>query len=364
MATLADVARRAGVSKSTVSRVVRGAAHVSDKVRSRVLRAIEDTDYRPNELARGLVTGAQRLAAVIVPDIRIEFFARVVHGVEEALRPDRYLVLVLNSGEGIRRLRECVSAAMGTRVAGIVVVPTGPDRELRRTFASLPVPAVSVIREPWAAEVDAVSYDNRAAGYMAAEHLLDLGHREVAYLEGPHASKAVRLRTDGFLQALRDRDLKLPDALRGVGDLTYGSGRKQAAEWIASGLRFTAAFAANDAMALGIIDQLTLAGIHVPDDVSVIGVDDSLAASWPTVNLTTVREVPEEMGSRAALILRDRIEGWKSPPVQLVFRPELIRRATTRPVKVHRAAVEAPGRQRAEATEPKERTRWGSAETR
>lgn len=329
MTTLADVAKQAGVSKSTVSRVVRGAPGVSARARSRILQAIEASGYRPNELARGLVTGSQRQVAVIVPDIRVEFFARLVHGIEEALRADGYLVLVLNSGEEIARLRECITAVATTRVAGAVVVPTGYDRELRRAFASLPFPAVSAIREPWTTRVDSVSYDNRAAGYMAGEHLLDLGHRRIAYLEGPQASKAIRLRTEGFLDALRDRGCSLPTELRGVGDLTYGSGRRYASELLAVGDRFTAVFAANDAMALGVIDQLTVAGLQVPADASVIGVDDSLAASWPHVNLTTVREVPEEMGARAALILRDRMKGWQAPPVQVVFRPELIRRATT-----------------------------------
>lgn len=338
MATLADVARRAGVSKSTVSRVVRGEAGVSERARLRVHEAIQATGYRPNELARGLATGSQRQVAVVVPDIRIEFFARVVHGVEEALRPHDYLVLVLNSGEDIGRLKECVSAAVQTRVAGLVMVPTGYDRELRETFAALPFPAVSVIREPWTPRIDAVSYDNHAAGYLAGEHLLELGHRDIAYLQGPHASKAIRLRTEGFLAALNDHDCTLSDEMVGAGDLTYGSGRQFAASLLASERHFTAVFAANDTMALGVMDQLSIAGLRVPADVSVIGVDDSLAASWPTVNLTTVREVPEQMGSRAALILRDRLQGWDAPPVQVVFQPELIRRATTERVG---AAVES-----------------------
>lgn len=329
MATLADVANAAGVSKSTVSRAVRGESGVSKRARARVLQAVEATGYRPNELARGLVTGSQRQVAAVVPDIRIGFFARIVHGIEEALRPDHYLVLIFNSGEDVARLKECVVAAVTTRVAGLVVVPTGFDRELRHVFSSLPVPAVSVSREPWTSRVDAVSYDNRAAGYMAGEHLLELGHREIAYLEGPRTSKASRLRTEGFLEVLRDHECTLPDALVRVGDLTYGAGRRYAQDLSASKRRFTAVFAANDAMALGVIDQLSLEGIRVPADVSVIGVDDSWEASWPTVSLTTVRQAPEEIGARAATILRDRIQGWDAPPIQAVFHPTLIRRATT-----------------------------------
>ena len=332
MATLEDVSKIAGVSKSTVSRVVRGEQAVSARTRARVLEAIDAIGYRPNELARGLMTGSQRQVAVIVPDIRIEFFSRIVHGVEEALRQQQHLVLILNSGESTARLEECIVAAKTTRVAGLVVVPAGHDRDLERVFSGLPFPVVSVSREPWTPRIDAVSCDNREAGYLAGKHLLELGHRAIAYLEGPRTSKAARLRTEGFKDALREYGYPFLTELSGVGDLTYESGTAFGRELIAKNQPFTAVFAANDPMAVGVIDELSIAGIRVPEDVSVIGVDGSQEAARPSVRLTTVLEAPEEMGKRAAVILHDRIRGWDAPPIQVKFHADLVWRATTRAI--------------------------------
>lgn len=342
MAGIDDVARAAGTSKSTVSRVLRNHAYVAAATRQRVLEAMKALNYRPNELARGLTHGMQRMVAVVVPDIRNEFFARLVHGVQEAfwdpMGKGDYRVMVMNTEEDSRRELYAIRAALGSRVSGIAIVPSSTDRALSQTLHKIAQPVVCLSREPWSDGVDAVLFDNRQAGYMATSHLMELGHRRIAYLAGPDSSKACVARTVGFETAMAEAGLPLDPNLIGRGDLEYDAGLRFADRLISENAHFSAVFASNDAMALGVIDRLSEAGIRVPDDVSVIGLDDIRYASRPGTLLTTVRQSPEEMGRRGAELLKERMGGSEGPSVRVSYAPVLMRRRTTAAASVRKAA--------------------------
>lgn len=334
---ITDVAKLANVSKSTVSRVLSGHPYVSEAVRQRVLAAISEMNYRPSELARGLSRGSQHMWAVILPDIGNEFFARLVYGVERAAREIGFQVMIMSTYEDPEQVAVNLAAALSNRVSGIAIVPTGNDEALRHLFRHVRIPVVCLSRDTWSNEVDSVTFDNTQAAIMAIDYLVAHGHTEIAYLEGPESSKACRCRTNGFREGMARHGLQPNERLVGSGDLSYASGQAFAKQLLDRREAFTAVFASNDTMAMGVVDQLRTDGLRVPKDVSVIGLDDIFYSALPGINLTTIKQPPEEMGYQAAQLLQRRASGDASQTVHIAYSPELVERGTVtaRPEEVH-----------------------------
>lgn len=344
MPKITDVARQAQVSKSTVSRVLSGHPYVSETARARVLAAIADMNYQPSELARGLARGTQNMWAVILPDITNEFFARLVSGVGKGAREIDFRVMIMSTYEDPEQVAVNLKASLSNRVSGIAIVPTGSDEALTRMFRHVTIPVVCLSRLPWSNKIDSVIFDNTQAAIVAVNHLVAHGHRAIAYLEGPVSSKACRCRTDGYLRALQTHGITMNPDLMGSGDLGYHSGQRFVDQLVRRKVRFSAVFASNDVMAMGVIDQLRGVGLRVPEDVSVIGLDDIFYASVPGINLTTIKQPPEEMGYQAARILREKARAGVCDTEHLAYSPVLVERGTVAPRRdgVHVACAPVP----------------------
>ena len=325
-AVMTDVARLAGVSYQTVSRVLHESPHVREDTRDRVLAAITALEYRPNSLAQALVTGRSRTLGVVSFDTTLYGPASTVLGVEEAAHDAGYAVSIAS----LRSLeRGAVVSAVETMSAqgvdGIVVV--APQRSAVEALLQIPrdVPVVAVEAGP-DDTVPVVAVDQRAGAMAATRHLLSLGHRTVHHLGGPEDWLEAEQRVEGWRAALTAAGVAAPRLLRGDWSprTGYELGRKLLET---SGV--TAVFVASDQMALGLLRLLHEAGRSVPGDVSVVGFDDVPEAAYFTPPLTTIRQDFAAVGQRCLRLLLELIENRKRPWRREVVPPRLVVREST-----------------------------------
>ena len=335
--TLEDVAREAGVSRATVSRVVNGVRNVDPGIQDLVRRAIERTGYTPNQAARQLVTRRTTTVALVVSGAgdssdteqnafatRVfadPFFGRVVGGVVGRLRP-RGMHPVLMFAETPESRQEVVSYLRQGGADGALVVSTHHDDPLPALLADARLPAVLFARPGRPVPLSYVDLAHREGGRLAAEHLLARGCRRIATVTGPLAVAASQERLAGFRDTLaRHGDPYVPVA---EGGFTVDSGMSAMASLLAQHPDLDGVFTANDLMAQGAIQVLRDQGRRVPRDVAVVGFDDSSVAVTCRPRLTTVRQPVEEMASTMASLLDDHIAGRRTHPTSVIFDPELV----------------------------------------
>jgi DNA-binding LacI/PurR family transcriptional regulator len=326
-AVMADVGRLAGVSHQTVSRVLNNAASVRPETRERVLDAMRQLDYRPNSVARALVTGRSRTVGVVTFDTVLFGPASTLFGIEKAAHEAGYFVSIVSLRSLDRAsVLSAVERLQGQGVDGILVI--APHVRTADAIIDLPVhvPVVAVEAGP-EGDVPLVVIDQVAGARAATEHLLALGHRTVWHVAGPHGFLESRRRVEGWAATLRAAGAPVPEALEG--DWSPRSGYALA-EGLAADPEVTAIFAANDQMALGVLRRLHEAGRHVPGEVCVIGFDDIPEAAYFTPPLTTVRQDFVEMGRRSVGALLGRLDAPGAPAERVVVPPELVVRASTR----------------------------------
>lgn len=322
-----EVAALAGVSHQTVSRVINGHANIRPQTRERVLRVIEEVGYRPNSAARALATRRTKRIGVVV-DSAIKFGPNAtLRGVEESARAAGYSVSSVTVGED--RSVSANAAVDHLLAQGIdavcIIAPRSSSVDLIRTRIST-LPAIAVTSNP-ETELLTASVDQLLGAKLAVEHLVGLGHRDIAHVAGPMDWLDAQGRARGWRAVLDDAGLTVRDPL--VGDWTADSGYALAtsAEWPTS---VTAVFCANDQMALGLLHGLAEKGVRVPDDISIVGFDDLPEARHFTPPLTTVRQDFHRLGQRTVDALVAAIEGREAPQRTLID-PELVVRNSTAP---------------------------------
>lgn len=322
---MADVAELAGVSHQTVSRVLHDSPHVRADTRERVLTAIRSLDYRPNSMARALVTGRSKTLGVVSFDTTLYGPASTLLGIEHAAHDAGYAVTVsslrsLNRSSVLAAIQQFRDQGVDG-VAVIAPVRAGVDalRHVGSDFAVVAVEAGSNASIPVAA------VDQHAGAVAATRHLLNLGHKTVWHMAGPSDWNDAEERIEGWRSALGAVGAAIPALLRG--DWTPRSGY-ELGQSLLKIREVTAVFVANDQMALGLLRRLHEAGREVPGDLSVVGFDDIPEAAYLTPPLTTVRQDFAELGRRCLRILLGRIEGDEEP-TRVVVAPELVVRGST-----------------------------------
>ena len=337
-----DVAARAGVSVGTVSNVLNRPDMVSPTTRRRVEDAITELGFVRNESARQLRAGSSRTIAYIALDASNPFFTDVARGVEEVARAQGLGVLLCNSDQDARREQQYLELLLEQRVRGVLLTPVDPDDERLRTLPLLGVPLVLVDRAgrddgEWCG----VGVDDVEGGELAATHLVEQGHERIAFVGGPRTTPQVRDRLQGVVRAMSVAGLDAGDGgaaltLLETAALNVAEGRR-AGERLA-GLparrRPTAAFCANDLVALGLLQEMTRQHLSVPGDVSIVGYDDIEFAAAAAVPLTSVRQPRQLLGRTATELLLD--EAGREPAGththrQVQFHPDLVVRSSTGP---------------------------------
>jgi DNA-binding LacI/PurR family transcriptional regulator len=323
-----DVARLAGVSRALVSLVMRESPKVSERSRRAVLNAAERLGYRPNLLARNLASRRTLTIGVLLNDLHNPFFADVADGIlEEADRTD-YRVLFSTGRRRPADEAQAVEAFLELRVDGIILVsPHIPASRIEATAEE--VPLVVVGRALRSHAVDTVSNDERVGADLAVEHLVALGHERIVHIDGGSGAGGPPRRA-GYRRAMRRRGLA--ERARVVhGDFTERSGARAISDLLGDGDLPTAIFAANDLSAVGALDRLEEAGLRVPDDVSLIGYDNTGLAAMHHTSLTTIDQPRAAMGRLAVVSLLERIGRSRTTVVTHAVLPSLVVRSSTAP---------------------------------
>ncbi len=344
MASITDVARLAGVSPATVSRVVSAAPYaVSTATRKRVLDAARTLDYVPNALARGLLKSYIPVVGVVVHDITDPYFSEVVRGVEDAAAPGGYLVITCSSDRIAARENSYVRLLRSMRAATLIFAGSGLDdpdvnAEMRKHVAAMRGYGAAVVHlSPYAFGEAEVGVDNaRGIAGMVAE-LVRLGHRQIAFLAGPTSLYVARQRLAGYRRGLEDAGIAFDERLVVTSGFNREAGVLGVDALLAGTAPFTAICAANDLLALGALQRLAELGITVPDEVSVAGFDDIATAAMVAPKLSTVRLPLHEIGRRGFAFAERQLAGAR--PRREVLPTELVMRESTAPPP----AVTLPG---------------------
>lgn len=333
--TIRDVARLAGVSPATVSRVLSGSNHpVREDTRRRVLEAAQRLAYYPNRLARSLLRRETAVVGLLVPDVSNPYYAAVLRGIEDVAHQHGLAVILCNTDRDPAKQRQYLRTLLEHRVDGVVAAGgTLTVEDLRMVDGRVPVVAVG--RHP--ARVPSVRVNNVEAARQACRHLLELGHVRVACLAGPASSLTARDRVRGYLAALREAGIQPDERWLVWSEFTAEGGYRATRELLAR-CRVSAVVASNDQMALGALRALWEEGLQVPEDVSVVGFDDTPAAAVSVPALTTVAVPTYEMGRRTLELLLAVRAGRRAANV--VLPTELrVRESTAPPRKGQAAAV-------------------------
>jgi DNA-binding LacI/PurR family transcriptional regulator len=311
-ATVRDVAARAGVSIATVSRAVRGHANVDPGTRRRVEEAARQLGYRPSGVARSLRLRATRTIGLIVTDIENPYFPQIVSAVEDAARERGYSVLLADGRRDPEREIGSLEVLAERQVDGLIIASTALTSRHKARIRDVPCPVVIVNGESTVAAVPAVVSDNRSGGRLAAEHVLALGHRRLAYLAAPSADHwAVKERIAGARAAIREHAQRRASLAVIVAAEGVEGGETAARTALQAEPRTTALICYNDLAAIGAVRGLRGLGLAVPQDVSVVGFDDIEMASYVDPPLTTIRQSTGDMGRWALASLCRRIDSGR-----------------------------------------------------
>jgi len=327
-----DVAARAGVSLGTVSNVLNRPDRVSPQTRARVEQAMRDLGFVRNESARQLRAGHSRMLAYVLLDARNPFFTDVAEGAEKAAEAAGLSLFLCHSDNRASREGDYLAHLVEQRVQGILVTPVDPHAAVLDDVRRNGTPLVIVDRTRDDQEFCSVAVDDVLGGRLAVEHLLERGHTRIAFIGGPQSIGQVRDRLEGARQAFADAGL--PDnqlTVVSTDGLTVVEGRSAGERLlgISARRRPTAAFCANDLLALGVLQQLSTSGRSVPGDLAIMGYDDIEYAAAAAVPLTSVRQPRQELGRRAAELVLDEADNPDHLHQQVVFTPELVARRST-----------------------------------
>lgn len=333
-ASVKDVAAAAGVSIGTVSNVLNHPDRVSDATRLRVEAAVADLGFVRNESARSLRAGKSRTLAYVMLDTRNPFFTDVAKGIEATAQAAGISLFLCDTDGQDEREVSYLDLLVEQRVHGILITPVDPSHHRLRAAAMSGTPLVVVDRIVDSLDLCSVGVDDVLGGRLAIEHLIDVGHRRLALVGGPMKIGQVRDRFAGAQEAARQAGLNERDIVT-ITTKTLSVSEGRAAGERLTGMpaarRPTAAFCANDLLALGLLQQTISTGRGVPEDLAIVGYDDIEFAAAAAVPLTSVRQPREQLGQKAAQLLLDEHDRAEHEHERVVFEPELIARASTRP---------------------------------
>lgn len=327
--TSLDVARRAGVSQSAVSRVFTPGASVSKSTREKVERAAEELGYRPNVLARAMITGKSRIIGLVVAYLENQFYPQVVERLSVALQNEGYHVLVFMSSPTVGDVQDVMKEILDYQVDAIVLASVSMSSVLAKRCHEHGIPVVLFNRVQDDPGMSSVATNNYLGGRVIAARFVADGHQRIGYIAGLEEASTQRDREAGFRDGLTEAGLAL--AARELGNFEYGTARAAALEMFAGSDYPDAVFVSNDHMAFAVMDVLrSKLGLRVPQDVAVAGFDDVPIAAWPAYDLTSYRQPINRLVACTVDILLKRIDDRDAPPEHVKLDGDLMLRGSTR----------------------------------
>lgn len=329
MATIKDVAKLAGVSPSTVSRVIADSRSISHQTKERVKKAMKELGYYPNMIARSLIKRSSQTLGLVLSRstenaFTNPFFPEIIRGISTVAKRDHYSLLLSTAENHMEEAKQCLQMIMEKRVDGVILLASRARDELIERLSAENYPFVVVGRVPAARNIYSVNNDNIQAAYSAVRHLLNLGHRRIAFLNGPMEYIFCRDRYEGYLMAFREFGLEVNPAY-----VLEASLQEEESYLLTQGLLEmeeapTAIFAADDLMAIGAYRAIKEKGLVIPDDIAVIGFNNDYFASLVEPALTTVRIPIYDLGVAAAETIIQVLKGVEVTPPQKILASELV----------------------------------------
>jgi LacI family transcriptional regulator len=346
--TITDVARLAGVSFTTAGRVLARRGYSSAEARQRVLSAAEQLGYVPNFVARSLRHGRTTTIGLLVADVENSFYSSLAKNVEAVATRAGYFVVLCNSADDPERERELLQVLAALRIAGLILTPTGANRQQLQRFKDDGIAVVQVDRTVERLEADTVIVDNENGAYEAVTALVAVGHRRIGLLAGAERTTTGRDRTRGYCRALEEHGLPVDPALIRGGSFKRERAIEEARALLAIDPPVTAIFAENNILAETCVLAIREAGLTVPGDVSLVAFDDVEWMRMLDNGITTIRQPVADLGRSAAEMLLRRIKGGSSAAATIVYQPTLILRGSVAPVQAPQAAGDGLARQAVE----------------
>jgi LacI family transcriptional regulator len=319
MTTIYDVAKLAGVSPATVSRVLNGHSRVDPQLVDQVQRATAELGFRRNAVARNLRRNRTTLWAVVISDIANPFFTSLVRGVEDVAQTAGYSVVLCNSDENLKKEASYLRAAMSERMTGVIISPASERSTDLAPLLGAEIPVVVIDRSVRGVEVDSVQVDNVQGSVDATTHLLDSGSRRVACITGPRRATTAKQRLQGYERAHRKAGRELDPGLVRHADFRQQGGYEAMASLLALPNPPDAVFVCNNLMTVGALECLASRGISIPEQMLVVGFDDVPWAPLIRPALSTVKQPTYEVGQTAAHLLIQRIDQPARPPSKVVL---------------------------------------------
>lgn len=327
--TSTQVAERAGVSQSAVSRVFTPGASVSKKTADKVRKAAEELGYRPNILARSLITGKSRIIGLVVAYLENHFYPDVLQKLSEKLQSEGYHVLVFMAPKTQGNIDSVLEEILAYQVDGIVLASSAMSSQLASRCRAAGVPVVLFNRAQDDDHLSAVTADNFGGGRKVAHYFAEAGYRRVGYIAGWAGASTQRDREAGFRQGVSEKGLQL--TAHEVGDFHFEQAKAAARRMFSSAERPEAVFVCNDHMAFAVMDVLRLElSLNIPEDVGVVGYDDVPTAAWGAYDLTTVRQPANRMVDETIATLMSQIQCVDAAPRRVVIDGPLILRGSAR----------------------------------
>jgi LacI family transcriptional regulator len=328
--TIYDVARLAGVSIATVSRALNATAPIAPATRAAIEEAVAQLGYRPNPIARSLVTKSTQTIALLLPDITNPFYAELVSGIQQRMfEGDLSMLLCTTNGDPEQEARY-LRLLRAKHVDGALVDGLGLSPERIASLVEDSFPVVCLDRDVDAPTIPLVQVDNRLGARIATDYLLSLGHTRIAHISGATAAIS-EARLAGYRDALAAAGIEADPALVASGDFTERSGHAAMRELLESGARFSAVFCANDLSAIGALNAILSSGRRVPLDLSLIGFDDVRLSPYTSPPLTTIHQPAAEIARHATELLLALIRGEQPGRMRTLFAPTLVVRGSTGP---------------------------------
>ncbi len=328
-----DVAKKAGVSVTTVSRVLNDGKYVRDELKEKVKKAIEELDYTPSYIARSLVLKKTNLLAVIVPNITSSINSIILSKIEETASKNNYNIIVCNMAENLDKQFKYLNIFKEMRVDGIIITNEKIDDETRKFLESINIPLVFASAKPSNQKHMAIIVNNLQASYDAVDYLTGLGHKKIAFIGGDQRDiTSGKERYKGYQTALKDHDIPMSDEYVRFGDYSVNDGYRLMGEILKSKMHPTAVFAASDDMAVGAINCIIDNGLKVPDDISVIGFDGTAVVNIVRPKLTSMEQPIKEIGTMAVEMLLQKINNQQTLVNEIILSHNLVKRDSCRKI--------------------------------
>jgi LacI family transcriptional regulator len=331
--TIKDIADRAGVSKTTVSRVLNRKPDVDEQTKNKIQEIIKETGYSPSLMAKNLATGKTNFLGLLVPTLTHPWIMEVTQGIAEGIEDSEY-ELALFTTSNRNKNQELIEKAINSGLTdGLIVLLSSDNKDFLSQIHNRQFPIILIGDRFLSNDIACVTAANKNGSYLATRHLVELGHRRIGFVEGPPEFLCSRERLEGYKMALNDSGMQFDEHMVKYGDLLEESGFKAIAAWAESGNLPSAVFLSSDEMASGALRACKEAGLEVPENISIVGFDDIPKAAFIDPPLTTVRQPMRAMGKTGVEILINQIVRKDREPVRIELETDLIVRNSSGPIK-------------------------------